>query len=193
MSKSSLITKNQDFRDISKERIILLEQELSDTKANLQSMVEEIETSNEELQATNEELLASNEELQSTNEELQSVNEELHTVNSEYQEKMEEIAAINSDLENLIDSTEIGTIFLDKNLNIRNGVGILPNGQLIFGMSKQKINFYDFASFFKSLGCKNALYLDGYISKTYLPSKNWISQDGKFGIIIGETISKKRN
>mgnify|MGYP000501212030 CR=1 FL=1 len=119
VSKSSLITKNQDFRDISKERIILLEQELSDTKANLQSMVEEIETSNEELQATNEELLASNEELQSTNEELQSVNEELHTVNSEYQEKMEEIAAINSDLENLIDSTEIGTIFLDKNLNIR--------------------------------------------------------------------------
>lgn len=111
--------RNENLVKIDRERVALLEQELNDTKANLQSMVEEIETSNEELQATNEELLASNEELQSTNEELQSVNEELHTVNSEYQEKMEEIAAVNSDLENLINSTKIGTIFLDKNLNIR--------------------------------------------------------------------------
>lgn len=111
--------RSQDVNELNVERVALLEQELSDTKANLQSLVEEIETSNEELQATNEELLASNEELQSTNEELQSVNEELHTVNSEYQEKMEEIAAVNSDLENLIDSTEIGTIFLDRKLNIR--------------------------------------------------------------------------
>ena len=102
-----------------KKRIVLLEQELRDTQSNLQAVVEEIETSNEELQATNEELLSSNEELQSTNEELQSVNEELHTVNSEYQEKMEELAAVNSDLGNLMESTNIGTIFLDRNLNIR--------------------------------------------------------------------------
>ena len=79
-----------------------------------------------------------------------------------------------------------------KNLNIRNGVGILPNGQLVFGMSKQKINFYNFANFFKSLGCENALYLDGFISKTYLPEKNWKSEDGRFGVIIGETITNNR-
>jgi len=78
-----------------------------------------------------------------------------------------------------------------KNLNIRNGVGILPNNQLVFAMSKNKINFYDFANYFKSLGCKNALYLDGFVSKTYLPEKNWNSVDGNFGVIIGET--KKRD
>ncbi len=74
-----------------------------------------------------------------------------------------------------------------RNLNIRNGVGILPDGKLIFAMSMQEINLYDFASYFKSLGCKNALYLDGFVSRTYLPSKNWISTDGNFGVMIGET------
>lgn len=73
-----------------------------------------------------------------------------------------------------------------KNLNIRNGVGILPNGNVIFAMSKQKINFYDFAKFFKNQGCKNALYLDGYVSRTYLPSENWTQLDGDFGVIIAE-------
>jgi len=77
-----------------------------------------------------------------------------------------------------------------KNLNIRNGVGILPDGRLIFGMSKQEINFFDFASYFKSLGCKNALYLDGFVSRTYLPSKDWVSIDGSFGVIIAETEKK---
>ncbi|KOY53076.1 chemotaxis protein CheB [Polaribacter dokdonensis] len=118
-NNTALVQEGFTLSEADKEKIVLLEQELMDTKANLQSMVKEIETSNEELQATNEELLSSNEELQSTNEELQSVNEELHTVNAEYQEKMVEIADINSDLENLIDSTEIGTIFLDKDLKIR--------------------------------------------------------------------------
>ena len=74
-----------------------------------------------------------------------------------------------------------------KNLNIRNGVGVLPNGNLLFAMSKEKINFYDFANFFKEQGCKNALYLDGFVSKTYLPSKNWTQLDGNFGVIIAET------
>ncbi len=73
-----------------------------------------------------------------------------------------------------------------KNLNIRNGVGILPDGRLLFAMSKEKINFYDFATYFKSLGCKNALYLDGFVSKTYLPEKDWIQTSGSFGVIIGE-------
>jgi uncharacterized protein YigE (DUF2233 family) len=78
-----------------------------------------------------------------------------------------------------------------SNLNIRNGVGILPEGKLIFAMSKNVINFYDFAKYFKNLGCKNALYLDGFVSRTYLPEKNWIQLDGNFGVMIGVTQSKK--
>lgn len=77
-----------------------------------------------------------------------------------------------------------------KNLNIRNGVGILENGNLVFVMSKNEINFYDFAFYFKKLGCKNALYLDGYVSRTYLPEENWIQTDGNFGVIIGVTNNK---
>jgi two-component system CheB/CheR fusion protein len=73
----------------------------------------------EELQASNEELQASNEELQSTNEELQSVNEELYTVNAEYQRKIIELTELTNDMDNLLSSTEIGTIFLDDSLRIR--------------------------------------------------------------------------
>lgn len=74
-----------------------------------------------------------------------------------------------------------------KNLNIRNGVGILPDGKVLFAMSKGGINFYDFALYFKSMGCMNALYLDGYVSRTYLPEKNWVQTDGNFGVMIGVT------
>lgn len=74
-----------------------------------------------------------------------------------------------------------------SNLNIRNGVGILPNKKVIFAMSKTEINFYDFANYFKKLGCKNALYLDGFVSRTYLPEKKWIQTDGNFGVIVGVT------
>ena len=70
------------------------------------------------------------------------------------------------------------------NVNIRNGVGILPDHKIVFAMSKTPINFYDFAEYFKTLGCKNALYLDGFVSRTYLPEKNWIQTDGNFGVII---------
>lgn len=73
------------------------------------------------------------------------------------------------------------------NLHIRNGVGILPNGNLLFAMSKERINFYDFASFFSSKGCKNALYLDGAISKTYLPEKGYNNIQSDFGVMIAET------
>ncbi len=103
----------------SKIRIRELEEELKETRENLQMVVQEIETSNEELQATNEELLAANEELQSTNEELQSVNEELHTVNAELQQKIEDLGLLNADMDNLLQSTDIGTIFLDRELRIR--------------------------------------------------------------------------
>jgi len=96
-----------------------LKLELQSTRENLQATVEELQTSNEELQATNEELLASNEELQSTNEELHSVNEELYSVNSEFERKNFELKQLNNDHENLLTSTDIGTVFLDRQLRIR--------------------------------------------------------------------------
>jgi uncharacterized protein YigE (DUF2233 family) len=77
------------------------------------------------------------------------------------------------------------------NLNIRNGVGILPGNKAVFVMSRQEVNFYDFANYFKSMGCQSALYLDGFVSRTYLPSKNWIQTDGDFGVIIGVTTDVK--
>lgn len=107
-------------------RTKVLEQELRSTKEYLQTTIEELETSNEELKSTNEELQSSNEEMQSTNEELetskeelQSVNEELTTVNSELQQKIDELSKTSSDLNNLLASTQIGTIFLDTTLKIQ--------------------------------------------------------------------------
>lgn len=108
-----------DAREQSNERIEVLEQELVYTRESLQSTVEELETSNEELQSTNEELIASNEELQSTNEELHSVNEELYTVNAEHKQKIEELTQLTNDMDNLLKSTDIGTVFLDRELRIR--------------------------------------------------------------------------
>jgi uncharacterized protein YigE (DUF2233 family) len=89
----------------------------------------------------------------------------------------------------LIIDGKIHPVFVkgSKNLHIRNGVGILPNGSLLFAMSKNVITLYDFAEFFKNNGCKNALYLDGFVSRTYLPKKKWEQLDGDFGVIIGET------
>jgi uncharacterized protein YigE (DUF2233 family) len=75
------------------------------------------------------------------------------------------------------------------NIKIRNGVGLLPDNKVVFVMSKKEISFFDFANYFKSLGCKKALYLDGLVSRTYLPGKNWIQLDGDFGVIIGVTNS----
>ncbi|MBV6623991.1 MAG: PAS domain-containing protein [Rivularia sp. (in: Bacteria)] len=100
-------------------RILDLEYELQQSRENLQATIEELETTNEEQQATNEELIASNEELQSTNEELHSVNEELFTVNAEYQSKIHELTELNADVDNLLQSTDIGVVFLDKDLRIR--------------------------------------------------------------------------
>ncbi|MCE3260121.1 MAG: hypothetical protein K0S12_1762, partial [Bacteroidetes bacterium] len=74
-----------------------------------------------------------------------------------------------------------------KNLNIRNGVGILPDGKILFAISKVPVNFFDFAMYFKKKGCKNALYLDGFVSRAYLPEKDWQQTDGDFGVIIAVT------
>ena len=100
-------------------RIRELESDLRVTEESLQTTIEELETSNEELQSSNEELQSSNEELQSTNEELFSINEELHTVSGEYEHRIEELVQLNSDMNNLLTSTDIGAIFLDRDLNLR--------------------------------------------------------------------------
>jgi two-component system CheB/CheR fusion protein len=107
-------------------RIHDLEQDLSYTKESLQATIEELQATNEELRSTNEEFQSTNEELQSTNEELetskeelQSVNEELVTVNSELQSKIEQLSRTESDMKALLDSVNIGTIFLDSDLFIR--------------------------------------------------------------------------
>ena len=102
-----------------------LEKELAYTKQQLNTTIEQMETSLAELKSTNEELQSTNEEMQSTNEEalttkeeMQSLNEELMTINLQYQIKAEESTQLNNDMKNLLDSTEIGTIFLDHQLNI---------------------------------------------------------------------------
>ncbi|HEY0058626.1 MAG TPA: chemotaxis protein CheB, partial [Flavisolibacter sp.] len=99
--------------------VLELEEELKETRFNLQMAVESVETANEELQSSNEELLSSNEELQSSNEELQSLNEELHTLNTEHQLRIKELLELNEDLDNYFRSTEIAQLFIDGDLRIR--------------------------------------------------------------------------
>lgn len=119
-SKSTVDSvQNVELSEATREHMDSIEAELRYTKENLQATIEELETSNEELQATNEELLASNEELQSTNEELHSVNEEPYTVNAEYQKKIDELTELTRDIDNLLLSTNVHTIFLDDHLRIR--------------------------------------------------------------------------
>jgi two-component system CheB/CheR fusion protein len=103
-----------------------LEEELQETRERLhhtieqgEVMTEELKASNEELQAINEELRSATEELETSKEELQSVNEELSTVNLELKEKVEEISNNHSDLQNLMHSSDIGTIFLNRELKVK--------------------------------------------------------------------------
>ena len=109
-----------NFSEEAEEQLRDMDRELQHTRESLQTTIEELETTNEELQSTNEELMSANEELQSTNEELHSVNEELYTLNEEYQKKIEELTNANNDLNNLYLTTNIGIVFLDRQLCIRN-------------------------------------------------------------------------
>jgi len=111
-------------RDVA--RMAEQEQELEHARQEVRSMREEMQTSQEELKSSNEELQSTNEEIQSTNEELttskeemQSMNEELHTVNQELQTRMDELTCTNNDMKNLLDSTNIATLFLDNSLCVR--------------------------------------------------------------------------
>ena len=107
-------------------RVRQIEQELLHTRKTLQATIDELQASSEDLKSMNEELQSTNEELQSTNqeietsrEELQSINEELLTVNAELQAKIELLTGLQNDMKNLLDNTNIGTIFLDRHLAIR--------------------------------------------------------------------------
>ncbi len=94
-------------------------EDLQSTREEMQTSQEELKSTNEELQSTNEELQSTNEELTTSKEEMQSMNEELQTVNSELQSKISDLVQSNNDMKNLLNSTEIATLFLDRELNIR--------------------------------------------------------------------------
>jgi chemotaxis methyl-accepting protein methylase len=103
-----------------------LQQELNQTREALQvtheemqTTVEELKSSNEELQSTNEEMQSTNEELTTSKEELQSLNEELQTVNAELQSKVDDLTWVRNDMANLLNSTEIATVFLDNEMKLR--------------------------------------------------------------------------
>ena len=107
-------------------RIAQLEKANKEKDEYLHTLINELEetnqdlkANNEELQATNEEMQSANEELETSKEELQSINEELNTINAELQSKNEELGRINNDIFNLLSSTEIATIFLDRDLHLR--------------------------------------------------------------------------
>ncbi len=115
-----------------------LDEEIQHLKAQLNATVEQYEATNEELKASNEELQAMNEEMRSateeletSKEELQSVNEELTTVNHELKSSVEELSQANADLSNLMASTDIGTVFLDRQLRIQR---FTPSAQEIFNL-----------------------------------------------------------
>ena len=100
-----------------------LERELQETRLELNSTIEQLEGSNEELKASHEEAVSMNEELQSGNEELetskeelQSLNEELTTLNNQLEEKVSQLEATTNDLDNLLTSTDIATLFLDTDV-----------------------------------------------------------------------------
>ncbi|WP_176477821.1 PAS domain-containing protein, partial [Mesorhizobium sp. WSM3866] len=112
--------------DVESANVSQLEKELRETRERLQITTEELESSNEELKSSNEELSSINEELQSSNEELetskeelQSINEELQTVNAELNIRVDELSRANNDMSNLLESTQIATVFLDRDLCIK--------------------------------------------------------------------------
>ena len=99
--------------------LVQAREEVQATREAMQISQEELKSSNEELQSTNEELQSTNEELTTAQEELQSLNEELQTVNTELKAKLDELSSAGNDMRNLLNSTQIATLFLDRSLRVR--------------------------------------------------------------------------
>jgi two-component system CheB/CheR fusion protein len=102
-----------------KQQLEYARQETQSVREQMQTSQEELKSTNEELQSTNEELQSTNEELTTSREEMQSMNEELQILNHELQTKVDELSHTNSDMKNLLDSTEIATLFLNNKLCVR--------------------------------------------------------------------------
>jgi len=86
----------------------------------------------------------------------------------------------------LVHNNSINVLFTagSSNINIRNGVGILPNGHAYFAMSTYPVSFYDFAKHFKDKGCSEALYFDGFVSRSFCAQQNYRQLDGNFGVMV---------
>ena len=120
-------------------RVLQLELELDETRKELNAVIRDLEVSNEDLRAVNEEALSINEEFQSTNEELetskeelQALNEELNALNAQLQETLEQQRATAADLKNILNSSDIATLFLDAAFNIR---FFTPAAKSLFGIT----------------------------------------------------------
>ena len=148
---STQVGDSSAFDASSEEVIRYLESELRSAQEHAQAAFEELETSNEELQSANEEYQSTNEELETAKEELQSFNEELETVNSELNRKVAEVDHANSDLQNLLNSTQIATLFLDSNLRVRS---FTPAAVRMFRLIESDIGrtITDFAAQFAAEG-----------------------------------------
>jgi len=118
-AKEALIRQLEEQLRITHEQLQAANEQLDTSHQGFLSSNEELTSINEEFQSANEELQSTNEELETSKEELQALNEELVTVNSELQGTVEELNSTNTDMENLLASTEIATIFLDRGLNIK--------------------------------------------------------------------------
>jgi len=92
----------------------------------------------------------------------------------------------------LVHNNTINSVFTQNsnNINVRNGVGILPNGHAYFAMSTYPVSFYDFAKHFKDKGCSEALYFDGFVSRSFCPWQNYNQLDGNFGVMVAVVKSR---
>lgn len=114
-SSKTHITKIEELE----QKLLYAQEETRTTREEMQTSQEELKSTNEELQSANEELQSTNEELTTSREELQSMNEELQTINAEQQTKVDEFTRTQGDMKNLLNSTDIATVFLDNEFNIR--------------------------------------------------------------------------
>ena len=167
-------------------RVVQLEQELDATHKELNAVIRDLEISNEDLRAINEEAQSINEEFQSTNEELetskeelQALNEELTALNGQLQETLEHQRATAADLQNILNSSDVATVFLDKALNIR---FFTPTAKALFGITDVDIArpLADLAQRFHD----DALLLDaGAVLSNLVPIRREIeSEDGNWHI-----------